>query len=307
MSRPTDHRRAGNLSPRDDPDARRTEIQGISIAWEERGEGTPILLIHGWSADRRYMLADLEPVFAGHRGWRRVYLDLPGHGATAAPEWLCTQDQMLSIVLGFIDAVLPDERLAVAGNSYGGYLALALVRSIPQDLLGAALLVPWVPGPDGISDAPTPVTLRADPSIFGDLAPDEAWIPDALVVHERRMLEGIRAHDMPAYRVADWSFLDRLEGNQLLTGDAGHPGPAFDGPSLIFTGRQDSTVGYRVAWGLLDELPRATYAVVDLAGHHLGRIERPALFAALVGDWLERMTGSVPATGRGDERPSTIA
>jgi len=58
---------------------------------------------------------------------------------------------------------------------------------------------------------------------------------------------------------------------------------------LILAGRQDPTVGYRGAWGLIDEFPRASYAVVDLAGHHLGRIERPALFAALVADWLERM------------------
>jgi len=86
-------------------------------------------------------------------------------------------------------------------------------------------------------------------------------------------------------------FLDRLEANQLFTGDAGRPGPPFEEPSLILTGRQDSTVGYRGAGELLDELPRATYAVVDLAGHHLGRIERPALFTALVADWLERMTG----------------
>jgi pimeloyl-ACP methyl ester carboxylesterase len=160
MSRPTDHRPANNVSPRDDPDAERAEIQGISIAWEERGEGTPILLIHGWSADRRSMLADLEPIFEGQPGWRRLYLDLPGHGATAAPGWLSTQDQMLSILLDFIDAVLPDQSFAVAGNSYGGNLALAMVRSIPDRLLGAALLVPWVPGPDGASDAPPPVTLR---------------------------------------------------------------------------------------------------------------------------------------------------
>ena len=289
MSRPTDHRRADNASPREDPHARRAEIQGIPIAWEERGEGTPILLVHGWSADRRYMLADLEPIFEGLPGWRRIYLDLPGHGATPAPGWLCTQDQMLSILLGFIDAVLP-ERFAVAGNSYGGHFALALVRSIPQRLLGAGLLVPWIPEPDGTSDTPPPVTLRADPSIFGVLAPDKAWIPSALVMHERRMLEELRAHDLPAYRVADWTFLDRLEANQLFTGDAGRPGPAFEGPSLILTGRQDSTVGYRGAWGLVEELPRATYAVLDMAGHHLGRIERPALFRALVGDWLERMT-----------------
>jgi pimeloyl-ACP methyl ester carboxylesterase len=48
------------------------DIQGIPITYEVRGEGDPVVLIHGWSADRRYMLADLEPVFAASPGWRRV-------------------------------------------------------------------------------------------------------------------------------------------------------------------------------------------------------------------------------------------
>ena len=43
-------------------------VQGIPIAYEVRGEGRPILLIHGWSADRGYMLADLEPILANTPG-----------------------------------------------------------------------------------------------------------------------------------------------------------------------------------------------------------------------------------------------
>ena len=264
-------------------------VQGIPIAFEVRGEGRPILLIHGWSADRDYMLADLEPVFAEHPGWRRIYLDLPGHGATPAPEWLSTQDQMLSIVRDFIDLVLPEGPFAIAGSSYGGHLALGLIRAVPERLIGAALLVPDVPAPDGTRDTAAAAVLFEDTSIFADLAPDEEWMCDTLVVHERWMVDEIRAHDMPAYRQADYEFLARLEANYIPTGGAARRGPPFDRPSLILTGRQDSTVGYRAAWALLEEFPRATYAVLDMAGHQLGRIERPVPFRALVGDWLERM------------------
>jgi len=265
------------------------DIQGIPIACEVRGEGRPILLIHGWSADRDYMLADLEPIFAEHPGWRRIYFDLPGHGATPAPKWLSTQDQMLSIARDFIDVVLPEGSFAIAGSSYGGHVALGLIRSIPDRLDGAGLLVPDVPAPDGTRDTADAVVLFEDTSIFEHLAPDEEWIRDALIVHEQRMVDEILAHDMPAYRLADYEFLERLEVDYVPTGVAGRPGPPFDRPSLILTGRQDATVGYRAAWALLDEFPRATYAVLDMAGHHLGRCERPELFRALVGDWLERM------------------
>lgn len=265
------------------------EVQGIPIAYEARGEGRPILLVHGWSADRDYMLADLEPVFDEHPGWRRIYLDLPGHGSTPAPEWLSTEDQMLSVVRDFIDAVLPDGRFAIAGSSYGGRLTVGLVRLIPDRLAGAGLLVPAIDAADGALE-PTDVTvLFEDDSIFEDLEPDEEWMRDTLVVHERWMVDEIRAHDMPAYRRADYEFLARLEANLHATGAAGRPGPPFAEPSLILAGRQDSTVGYRPAGSLLDEFPRATYAVLDMAGHQLGRIERPAPFRALVGDWLDRM------------------
>lgn len=272
-----------------------TSVNGIAINYEVRGEGAPLVLIHGWSADHRYMAADLEPIFASHPGWQRIYLDLPGHGLTPAPQWLSTQAQMVDIVHGFIDAVVPDGKLAVAGSSYGGYLALALVRTMPQRLHGAALLIPDVPRADGSRDTATAVTLFPDLSVFNDLEPSEDWIPASLIAHERRMLEAIRTDDIPAYQAADYDFLGRLERNYLHAGVAGTPGQPFCGPSLILTGRQDSTVGYRSAFGLLDELPRATYAVVDLAGHHLGRVERPDVFRPLVDDWLDRMEREMAA------------
>lgn len=274
------------------------EVEGIPIEIEIRGEGRPIVLIHGWSADRRYMLADLEPVLSAVPGWRRIYLDLPGHGRTPAPAWLATQDQMLAIVSELIDVVVPDGRFAVAGNSYGGFLALALVRTMPDRLDGVALLVPDVPAADGSRDLPRPVTIHADPGLHADLDDDEAWIPGALPVQTRRMLEEIRAHDMPAYRRADTAFLDRLAASYLPTGKAARTGAAFDRPSLILAGRQDARVGYRGAMRLAEEFPRATVAVLDLAGHHLGRVERPTLFAALIRDWLGRIESPLEEADR---------
>jgi pimeloyl-ACP methyl ester carboxylesterase len=266
-----------------------TAVDGVSVHFEERGEGAPILMVHGWSADHRYMLADMEPIFERRIGWRRVYPDLPGHGQTPAPGWLSDQDQMLRILVGFIDQVLGEEPVAIAGSSYGGLLTLGLVRAMPDRIRGSTFLEPDLPSADGSRDLPEPVTLFEDRSLFADLAPDEGWIPDALPVHEASMLEQIRAHDMPAYRAADRAFLERLEARYLFTQPPATEPCVHAGPSLILTGRQDATVGFRAAWNLLAEFPRATYAVLDLAGHHLGRIEQPELFRHLVAEWLDRL------------------
>lgn len=265
------------------------DVQGIPLHVVEHGAGVPVLLIHGWSADHRYLAADVEPVFAQRPGFRRLYVDLPGHGATPAPAWLGSQEQMLGILRELVDRLVGEQPLAVVGSSYGGYLALGLVRTLSERLLGACLIVPDLPDRDGARILPAPTVIREDRAALGELADDEAWIRGALVVHERWMLDELRAHDVPAYRSCDRAFLARLEADYLHVGPAAEPGAPFGGPSLVATGRQDATVGFRAAADLLDELPRATYAVIDLAGHHLGRIERPQLFRALVDDWLERV------------------
>jgi pimeloyl-ACP methyl ester carboxylesterase len=262
----------------------------MPVAFERRGAGIPIVLIHGWQGDHRYMAADIEPVLAHEPGWQRIYVDLPGHGRTPAPSWLRGQAQVVSVLVEALEAVVPAERFAVAGNSYGGYLTLGLVRAIPERLLGAALFVPDLPAEDGSRETPPHVTLVEAPmAVFDDLAEDERWIPDRLVEQSERAVAAIRADDMPAIRAAYRPFLDRLEADYQLPAELRRAGAAFTRPSLILTGRQDAAAGYEAAWRLRDEFPRATLATLDLAGHWLGRVERPDAFRALVRDWLERI------------------
>jgi pimeloyl-ACP methyl ester carboxylesterase len=64
-------------------------------------------------------------------------------------------------------------------------------------------------------------------------------------------------------------------------------------PVLFVLGRQDSVVGYRTAVELMDHYPRATVAVLDRAGHILPW-EQPAVFNALIRDWLDRVEGWSP-------------
>lgn len=47
-------------------------------------------------------------------------------------------------------------------------------------------------------------------------------------------------------------------------------------------------MGYLDAWQLLEKYPRATFAVLDMAGHNL-QIEQPDIFEALVDNWLDRL------------------
>ncbi len=56
-------------------------------------------------------------------------------------------------------------------------------------------------------------------------------------------------------------------------------------------GRQDQVAGYRDAWRILENYPRASFAVLDWAGHN-AHIEQSQLFNALPGEWLDRVQES---------------
>jgi pimeloyl-ACP methyl ester carboxylesterase len=65
-------------------------------------------------------------------------------------------------------------------------------------------------------------------------------------------------------------------------------GAPYANPTLIVAGRQDATVGYAGSWRLLEHYPRATFAVLDRAGHGLPH-EQVGLLAALLAEWLDRV------------------
>jgi len=63
---------------------------------------------------------------------------------------------------------------------------------------------------------------------------------------------------------------------------------SFDKPACIITGRQDNAVGYSYAYELLERFPRATFAIIDCAGHNL-QIDNELIFSQLIKDWIWRI------------------
>lgn len=39
------------------------ELKDITVHYESLGKGRPLLVLHGWGMDHRYMVSDLEPLF----------------------------------------------------------------------------------------------------------------------------------------------------------------------------------------------------------------------------------------------------
>jgi pimeloyl-ACP methyl ester carboxylesterase len=264
----------------------RCELENLTVYYEEYGEGRPLLALHGSACDHQLMVGIMEPVFAGRTGWRRIYPDLPGMGQTPGPAWLTTYDQVLDAVLTFIDALFPAQRFAVAGYSLGGLLARGVVRRRAAWLDGVLLTAPVVLAEPAV---PPKTTLVADPTYVAELeaagAPE--WVIGLAVIQSRRLAELVKRDGLPGVQAADYAFLERL-GSMAFSFDVDQLAAPFPGPTLILAGRQDFLTGYQDAWALLDNYPRATFAVMDRAGHALP-YEQEALVTALTGEWLDRV------------------
>jgi pimeloyl-ACP methyl ester carboxylesterase len=56
----------------------------------------------------------------------------------------------------------------------------------------------------------------------------------------------------------------------------------------MLIGRQDPAAGYRDHWQLIENYQRASFVILDKAGHNL-QIEQEVLFNAIVKEWLARI------------------
>ncbi|EFH81606.1 alpha/beta fold hydrolase [Ktedonobacter racemifer] len=264
-------------------------VHDTPIYYEEYGQGTPVILIHGFTPDHRLMTGCMEPLFAQKTGWRRIYLDLPGMGHTPGKASVNSSDDMLDLVLGFIDALIPGQRFLLVGESYGGYLSQGVVLRKFEQLAGLALICPAVVEGRVPGDLPSHTTIVSNPEFLATLAPAEAeeFGPMAVVQDEYNW-QRFRDEILPGLRVADREFLQKIRQRYRFSFEVNQLPQPFTKPTVIFTGRQDASVGYHGAWRILDNYPRGTFAVLDRAGHN-AQIEQSQLFNALVNEWLERV------------------
>jgi len=265
-------------------------VNGIPVHYAEHGTGTPVLPLHGGGVDHREIMGALEPLLAGRPRYRRVYPDLPGMGRTPAPETVDGTDAVLDTLLVLVDDVIGQETFLVVGHSYGGYLARAIANRRPGQVAGLALICSLAGEQGGGDDRPEHVVLHAadDLDVDGALAPEMAAVyRDYLVVQTPQTLRRFQETVAPGAELADQAALERMGARWLLRSPP-EQGPAYPLPTLILAGRQDATVGYAGAWRLLEHYPRATFAVLDRAGHGLPH-EQVELLGALLGEWLDRV------------------
>ena len=264
------------------------KLEDITIYYETHGTGRPIVMLPGRPSDHGVMQRFMEPLFTQRDGWLRIYPDLPGTGRTPGADRLASHDAMLNTMLAFIDAVIPGQRFVLAGLSYGGYLARGVIYHRVASIDGVMFCVPQVKADPEQAQLPPQTIIVEDPALAAELGP----VANLVVAQTPRVAEAVREM-MAEVNIADHPFNERLEIAAPFSFDLDTLPTPYTLPTLIITARQDNLCGYRDAWDLLDNYPRATFAVLDRAGHFVN-IEQDALCRALINEWLDRVEEEAP-------------
>jgi 3-oxoadipate enol-lactonase len=108
----------------------------VKLHYVERGQGTPIVFLHGFPFDHTIWRAQVEAL---RDAFRLILPDLRGHGQSPAPAGVYRMELMAQDVFALLDD-LNIERAVWVGHSMGGYITMAALRAAPERIAGVGLV-----------------------------------------------------------------------------------------------------------------------------------------------------------------------
>jgi len=176
---------------------------GVALSGERAGEGVPVVLLHGLTATRRYVVMGSRSL--ERSGHLVISYDARGHGRSApAPEHGAYGYELLASDLEAVLDALELPRAVLAGASMGAHTALRLALTKPERVAGLVLITPSF-DPDAPRDAASLTGWDAlarglrEEGIDGFVrAYDFGKVPDAMrATIETVLRQRLAAHEHP--------------------------------------------------------------------------------------------------------------
>ncbi|MGH3040847.1 MAG: alpha/beta fold hydrolase [Gaiellaceae bacterium] len=257
---------------------------GHRIAYERRGEGPPVVLLHGYVGDRRtwrLQIDDLSDEFTV------VAWDAPGYGGSADPPEAFSLSDFADCLAAFI-AALGIGRPHVVGLSFGGGLALELYRrhpAVPMTLVLAGAYAGWAGSlPAEVVEQRLQQALR-----LADLPPNQLvdeLLPTLFAESAPRELVDEFAASMSEFHPAGL----RANVRAFAEADLRDVLPRVVVPTLLMYGDKDVRAPLNVAYDLHAKIPRSRLMVMEGVGH-VSNVEAPERFNTEVRAFLRSAQG----------------
>jgi len=132
------HQRAWQAERSNPPVGRFVEVDGVRLHYLERGDGPPLVMLHGQgSMIRELTLSGLFELAATR--YRVIAIDRPGYGYSGRPRGKWWGPQAQAALLKKALTQLNIERPIVLGHSFGALVTLALALAYPASVRAVVL------------------------------------------------------------------------------------------------------------------------------------------------------------------------
>lgn len=112
------------------------DLHGHEIAYDDRGTGPTVVMIHGLMSSRRTWSAQIQLLSDSHRV---IAVDLPGHGSSRKPDGDYSLGAHAAAIRDLMDE-LGVGAATIVGHSYGGGVALQFAYLFPDRVERLALV-----------------------------------------------------------------------------------------------------------------------------------------------------------------------
>ena len=232
--------------------------------------GPALLLIHGFPLDNRLW----DAVVARLPSSLHILLpDLPGMGKSPLSPEIRTIDDYARALLSLLDEQ-KIAKVAVAGHSMGGYIALAMQRQAPDRIRGIALIssrsLPESEEGKKTREATAQRAEKEGPGFLVATMPEKAAgaAPPPGVIETLRTIMG--AANGAGVAAASRAMASRPDATPHLGRIAC--------PVVVFAGRQDKIVPAAESEAMAKAIPGATLVWCETSGH-VPMLEQPDLVA----------------------------
>lgn len=240
-----------------------------TVVWDNGGDGTPMLLLHCLSLDRR-VWRDVYPKLAG--AGRVIAYDIRNHGWARGAPLVRDLDHVAADAATLLD-VLGIAEADVYGASYGGAIAQHLVLNHPDRVRSLALIAtsPWCPTETLDERAESAEASGMEAQVAESII---RWFLPSTIAENgwavRYAREMVRRDSVEEW-AASWRAMARLDVVDRLAD--------IKVPTVAIAGAQDLSSIPAALEAIANGVPRARYVLID-PGTHMMPMEQPETLAA---------------------------
>ena len=231
-------------------------VNGIRLAYERRGHGTPMVLLHGYPLDH-HLWDEVAPLLEDT--FDLILPDLRGFGGSSAVDSFYAMEDIAADIAALLDH-LKIEKAAIVGHSMGGYVALAFARLYPERVRGLGLVSSQVLAdpPDrkeGRYKSAAEVADKGIASVVETMTSKFTSNPEL----QKFARESMERQQPAAYIGTLKAMAERVDSTPLLS--------SFHFPVVLIHGDADSLIPVDRAREVKAVLPNAHLVEVRGAGH----------------------------------------